>query len=121
MKKEISYFDPSFAGKEALTEPEIESVESAGDFGNVSEEDRAVADAVQQRLDVEETAVTFDVEHVERRRSLSAQVPPQRRFLLQTSQDVLLHVAHHTSSTHLVQRHLLEAGEQTSQRFVAPF
>jgi len=65
-------------------------------------------------LEVEETSVALDVQLVEYLGCLSTQVQPQLVIAVESTQNVLLHVAHDVCLAQVIQRNLAKPGKQPS-------
>jgi len=65
-------------------------------------------------LEVEETSVALDVQLVEYLGCLSTQVQPQLVITVESTQNVLLHIAHDVCLAQVIQRNLAKPGKQPS-------
>ena len=85
-------FGKLFSDKESLTEPQVEAVERPRDVTYLTQHDETLHYAVQHSLQVEEAAAALDVKLVEHLGRLLGEVLPQGLLLVQSVEDVLLHI-----------------------------
>lgn len=85
-------FGKLFSNKKSLAEPQVEPIERAGDVTDLTKHNKVLHHTIQHTLQVEEAATAFDVELIEHLCCFLGEVLSQGLLLVQSVEDVLLHI-----------------------------